>query len=122
MSDDSGDNSGGGDGLTLSLDAVLDILTHHQRRALLKALQEDSEQWMTQNEIISLLQDLEERRVGEKPSWSTLSAALHHIHGPKMTEAGVISYDETDEIYHYHPDERLEKWLSLIESESNTEF
>lgn len=109
-------------GPTLSLDAVLDLLAHHHRRALLKALQEDPDQRMSQTEVISLLQDQEERRVGQKPGWNSLSSSLHHIHGPKMSETGVLTYDETDEMYHYHPDERLEKWLELVESEANTEF
>ena len=122
MANESGGDNGGERGATLSLDAILDILAHHHRRALLKALQRDPEQRMAQNEVISLLQDQEETRVGQKPSWNSLSAALHYIHEPKMSEAGVLSYDESDEMYHYHPNEGLEKWLSLAESETDNEF
>lgn len=112
----------GENGPTLSLDAVLNILAHHHCRALLKALQENLDQRMPQTEVISLLQAQEERWVEQKLSWVDLATTLHQIHGPKLSEAGVLTYDEADEMYHYHQDERLEKWLELVESEANAEF
>jgi hypothetical protein len=97
-----------GDAPTLSLDAILDILAHHHRRGLLVSLKDASESHMTEAEVISLFQRQGEARVGKQPSWDHLSASLHHIHEPKLSEAGLITYDENKGIYHYHPDEEVE--------------
>lgn len=109
------------DAPTLSVDAILDILAHHHRRALLRSLREAAEGQMPEAEIISLFQEQEEARLGKQPSWDHLSASLHHIHEPKLSEAGLITYDAGDGVYYYHPDERVEKYLDFIESEHETD-
>lgn len=110
-----------GDAPSLSLDAILDILAHHHRRGLLLSLRESTEGRLSEDDVISLFQHQEETRVGKRPSWDHLSASLHHIHEPKLSEAGLVTYDESDSVYRYHPDERVEKYLDLIESEHETE-
>lgn len=102
---------------SLSVDAILDVLAHHHRRALLRSLREAPGHQMPEDEVINLFQQQEESRTGKQPSWDHLSASLHHVHEPKLSEAGLITYDESDSVYQYHTNERVEKYLDLIESE-----
>lgn len=112
-----GDNGSASEETELSLDAILDLLSHHHRRRMLQLLRDDTEEAVPQDELISELRNQEADRTSQQPSWDHLSAVLHHVHDPKLSEVEVISFDESEGVYHYHPDERLEKWLELIESE-----
>lgn len=106
----------------LSLDAILDLLTHHHRRAMLQALISERENRVPENEIIPRLEEQEQQRTGEIPTPGHIEQVLHHMHAPKFSEIGIVTYDESEEVYEYHLDERLEKWFDLIESEHEEEF
>ncbi len=98
----------------LSLDAILDLLAHHHRRALLRKLRAASDT-VAEDELLGHVQEQEKARTGVLPSWDHISATLHHVHEPKLSEAGVLSYYEGKETYEYHPNERLEQWLDHID-------
>lgn len=119
MSEDGGGVQG--DTPSLSVDAILDVLAHHHRRALLRSLRDTQDSQLPEDEVISLFRQQEEARVGRQPSWDHLSASLHHVHVPKLSEAGLITYDESGGMYQYHPDERVEKYLDFIEAEHETD-
>lgn len=113
-----GDGDDAGDGETeLSLDAVLDLLSHHHRRTILRTLRDRADEGVPLDEVISRLREQEARRSGQQPSWDHVSATLHHVHNPKLADSSVVDFDESEAEYHYQPDDRLERWLELVESE-----
>lgn len=111
----SGEKTGNED-VILSVDAILDLLAHHQRRAMLRLLRDAPDNEIPEDGLISHLQEVERDRTGTQPSWDHISATLHHIHDPKLSGAGLITYEESAAEYHYQPDSRIEKWLDHIES------
>lgn len=116
MASEDGRGETGSEDPDLSLDAVLDLLAHHHRRALLRELREAPDGSIPEDAVIARLQEQEERRTGEQPSWDHVAATLHHVHEPKLAEAGVVSFDGSEETYLYYPNERLETWLDHIEA------
>lgn len=72
---------------------------------------------MSEEGVISLYQEQEEEQLGERSRWDHLSASLHYIHAPKMSDAGLITYHGHDGVYRYHRNEQLETYLDLAESE-----
>ncbi len=107
----------GDDEVELSLDAVLDLLSHHHRRTILRTLRERGGEGVPLDEVVSRLREREARRTGERPSWDHISATLHHVHNPKLADSRVVDFDESEAEYRYRPDDRLERWLELVESE-----
>lgn len=89
-----------GEGPPLSLDAILDLLAYHHRRAILETLRNSADHTAIQDDFISQLQTQEEHRTGVQPSWDYISATLHHIHESKLSEAGVVTDDERAQTYH----------------------
>lgn len=122
MMEGADENPPNGSDAPLSLDTILDLLAHHHRRAMLHALMVKSENTIEEQEMIARLEGVEQKRTGEKPSSDHLAVSLHHTHLPKLSQAGVVTYDENEERYQYHPDEKIEKWLELIESEHEEEL
>lgn len=100
----------------LSVDSLLDLLGHPHRRAVLRTLLEAPDDVVAADELIGRLQDREESRTGERPSWEHLTVALHHVHVPKLSDAGVVEYDAAGGRYVYRPRDRLETWLDHVES------
>lgn len=105
----------------LSLDAILDLLANYHRREMLRALRSAPDHTLAEQRIVNQLRERERDRTGVRPSRDFVEQTLHHVHAPKLSDAGVISYHEASEQYRYHPDETLEKWLDLIEAEHGSE-
>lgn len=106
----------------LSLDAILDVLSHHHRRTLFRWLREQPEQSVDAQALISHLIQQEQKRMRKTPNPDHIQAALYHIHLPKLSETGLVTHDETAQVYEYHSNDRLEKWLELIDSEHESEW
>lgn len=106
----------------LSLDAILDVLSHHHRRTLFRWLRDQSDQRADSEALLNHLIQQEHERVGKAPSPDHIRATLHHIHLPKLSETGLVTHDEVAQEYQYHPNDRLEKWLELIDSEHASEW
>lgn len=100
----------------LSLDLILELLSQYQRREIIRYLHDSPGQDHALDELIAHLADLECKRDGEVPGSDHLLSVLVHIHGPKLQEAGMITYDVEDGVVRYHPDERVEQILEEIES------
>lgn len=106
----------------LSLDAILDVLSHHHRRILFRWLRDQPDQRADSQALINRLIQQEHERMGKTPSPDHIQAALYHIHLPKLNETGLVTHDEAAQEYQYHPNDRLEKWLELIDSEHESEW
>ncbi|WP_415381591.1 ArsR family transcriptional regulator [Halosimplex sp. TS25] len=100
---------------SLSVDAVLSLLADHQRRDLLRHLIDSNEQTASLDECVRHLLQREQTRFGECPGHEQIETALHHIHMPKLEEAGILEYDSRSRQYRYRGHDQLEAWLERIE-------
>ena len=103
----------------LSLDAVLSLLAHHQRRDLLDCFYGTTTHATPLDECVEHIMEREEQRSGERPAHDQVEAALHHIHIPKLTDAGVLDYDPRTQTIRYWGHDRLERWLKQINDDDS---
>lgn len=101
-------------GTDLSLNAILELLTHHHRRELLRELIDDPDHTANLDEITTILIDREIERTGKRPGRTEIETQLHHIHLPKLTNAGIVEYDTRSKEVRYRRHERLEDVLEYL--------
>ncbi|WP_425498449.1 DUF7344 domain-containing protein [Natrinema soli] len=80
-------------GISLSVDAVFEVLAHHHRHVLLRFLSNAPERTATVDEVAAHLMKQEAQRIGEQPGRDQVEMAIHHIHLPMLTEVGIVEYD-----------------------------
>ncbi|WP_128477699.1 DUF7344 domain-containing protein [Halorussus pelagicus] len=102
--------------VTLSLDATLELLANHDRRAIISYLRDASRRTATADELADHLVERRAERTGERPGRSHVLSTLHHIHIPKMVDAGVVDYDARTQEIRYWGSDRLERWHERIET------
>lgn len=101
----------------MPLDTVFTLLSHHRRRAVLELLfTHDRALTLTdlRNEVVESEQGAEITEI-PREEVKRVHASLHHVHIPKLAEAGVITYDQDRKIV--EPTEsisRLEPFLAQI--------
>lgn len=76
---------------TLTTDTAFEVLAHRHRRAVLGRLA-DSNGTATFDRLAEALP----ADANEAPSPDGARLQLHHVHLPKLQEAGLIEYDGTD--------------------------
>jgi hypothetical protein len=108
-------SDGDGRGESLSLDAILELLSQYQRREMIRHLRDAPGNVHSVDELVAHLADVERRRPGDSPGEDHLLSVLVHIHGPKLEAAGLIDYDLPSREVRYHPNERIERALDLID-------
>lgn len=104
---------------SLSLDETLGLLSNRERRALLAYLREEGDRTVTFDEVVDHLVAQRSERIGEQTDRDHVARSLHHVHVPKLAEAGVVEYDTQDRTIRYRPDSRLETWLERIRAEDD---
>lgn len=102
------------DDVALSVDTILSLLANTQRRELLHHLREASSETCAVDDCIAHILRREEAMTGERPGHDHVAARLHHVHIPKLAEAGVIDYDARSQTIRYWGHERLEDWFEHI--------
>lgn len=110
------ESNGDPEGDPLSLDEILELLSNYQRRAIVGHLRDTPDDVNTIEAVIDFLRELERDRRGEPPGEDYLVSVLIHVHGPKLSEAGLVDYDVSSGGIRYHPNERVELALERIES------
>ncbi|WP_210424956.1 DUF7344 domain-containing protein [Halorussus halobius] len=103
----------GGPG-TLSLDETLEILANHERRDVLGWLMDAPDGTATVDELVDHLVARRAERTGERPGRGHVTTTLHHVHLPKLADAGVVAYDARSQEVRYWSDDRLEAWHDRI--------
>lgn len=98
-----------------SLNAILDVLAHHYRRETLRCLVDDPEHVASIGDVASRLADRQTERTGKRPSRDQIEIELHHVHLPKLVEAGIVEYDARSQELRYWPNERVEDLLEYLE-------
>lgn len=102
--------------VSLSLDAMLELLTHHHRREVLRFLIDDPNHTASIDELTSHLLDCEAERTSERPAHNEIETQLHHTHLPKLTDTGIVEYDARSQELRYWRHERLESLLEDVQS------
>lgn len=105
--------------VTLSLDATLELLANHDRRAIISYLRDAPRQTATVDELAEHLVERCAAQTGERPGQSHVRSTLHHIHVPKLVDAGVVDYDARTQEVRYWGSERLEAWHERIARDEN---
>lgn len=99
---------------SLSLDSILRLLAHHQRRDLVQHLAELPDQTASLDDCVSHLVERHEMRTGERPSHEKIKTALYHIHIPQLLDTGIVEYDPRNQEIRYWGNDSLEVWLDRI--------
>lgn len=99
-----------------SLDEILEILSHYQRRSIIRHLRDAPGRRHTIDEVVAHLQAVEREMHGETPDEDHLLSLLVHVHGPKLDDAGLVDYDVPSREIRYHPNETYEQLLERIEA------
>lgn len=99
----------------LSLDAVLNILSQRERRSTLNYLVDSSEEVVPIDEVVEQIVQAESERIDKLPNRDHLELSLHHIHLPKLTEAGLLDYDSRSQQIRYKGNKQIERWLKYIQ-------
>ena len=105
--------------VTLSLDATLELLANHDRRAIISYLRDTPDATATTEDLTDYLVERRAARTGERPARSHVHSTLHHIHVPKLVDAGVVDYDARTKEVRYWGTERLETWHDRIERDED---
>lgn len=100
----------------LSLNALLDVLTHHHRRETLRLLIDDSDHTIMFDELTTHLMERETNWTGKHLGRDHIETQLHHIHLPKLTSVGLVEYDARSQELRYWQHERLEALLEDLQS------
>lgn len=100
--------------VSLSVDAILSLLSHHRRRNLLAYLVDEADRMATIEECVSHIAEREEARTGDRPGHDHVETDLHHTHIPKLEDAGIVEYDTRNKEFRYRGHEDLEAWLDRI--------
>lgn len=101
----------------LSVDATLELLAHRHRRALLSYFVDSDEDAASVDEIVSRIIEVETAASGRRPGHNQVENALHHIHLPKLADAGIVEHDSRSQSIRYRGEDHLETWLERIRNE-----
>ena len=101
--------------IPLSLDAMLDILAHRQRRYLLEYLADAPDDSGSFEQVTRHVVEQASVRDGEQPNRNEIEVSIQHKHLPRLVDAGLVEYDARSKTIRYHPNERLERLLEAVE-------
>jgi hypothetical protein len=100
---------------SLTVDEVCELLASERRRILLQYLISHPDEPVHVDDLVDYL-----IARGATDERDTIAIRLHHIHLPKVADAGVLSYTPTTGHVHYHRHHDLEEHLIATESDSTS--
>lgn len=96
---------------SVTTSTALELLKNPCRKALLQQLILVEQQPVHLDHLIGLLPD------GNSPeAQAQFKTELHHIHLPKLADADVIAYNQTDETISYRSTRKIEKLIDFIDT------
>ena len=102
----------------ISTETLLKLLAHPRRRAVLHHLQGSGGDAVPLDELVETTAPDGGR---EMARYSTEDAhaevELHHLHLPKLAEAGVVECDAHEETIRYHSNDQVEKLLHFVSTQ-----
>ncbi|MFC4449415.1 DUF7344 domain-containing protein [Halorussus aquaticus] len=108
------------DGVSLSLDATFELLAHADRRVILRYLRDAPGESATRDELADHLASERAEQSGERPDRDRVLSTLHHVHVPKLVDAGVADYDARTGEIRYWGSDRLEEWHDRVRKREGT--
>lgn len=99
---------------SLSIDAILELLSHRERRKVLEYLVQTTADTVQVEELLEYLAEDEADRTGGSPSRARFETSLYHLHLPKLADAGIVDYDPRTQQVRYYGKSQLEEWLERI--------
>jgi len=82
-------------GTSIAFDTVIDLCRHRNRRLVLAAL-EDRQRPATMDDLVDVILEQSHHTSRTETADDTVTqveTALHHLHLPKIAEAGLVTYD-----------------------------
>lgn len=100
-----------------SIDVILDLLGSQRRRDVLACLTDTNDPIALADLAADVGARESERALSEIPDGElqTISTSLYHTHLPKLADAGVIEYDDSDLIRAAEPSDRIDRIRSLAD-------
>jgi len=95
---------------TLSVGDQCDLLTSDRRRHILRYLISYAEDPVRTDDLVTYLRDIE-----HTADTRHIRHVVHHIHLPKLSQKGIITYDADEGRIEYRPHEGLENLLAFLE-------
>jgi DNA-binding transcriptional ArsR family regulator len=103
------DDTGGGQGVASPdrIDRLLDALSHRRRRHALYELRGADGAVAVADLADAVAADLDAAR-------DRVAASLHHHHVPKLSDAGLVDYDDRSGDVRYAGGDLVSSWLDLL--------
>lgn len=92
---------------------ALELLSDCRRRVIIRRLRE-ADRTLTLSDLAAVA---DAEGVEAEEGRASIESDLHHVHVPKLIEAGVVDYDSRSGSVPYHGDETVEKLLAFIDGE-----
>lgn len=96
----------------LSTDQLHRLLANSRRRLLLSYLQSHTDESVSFEDLVAAIARGERPDPGPATHWQRVETDLHHVHLPKLADAGVLEYDPVTRTVEYEPSDELEAALS----------
>lgn len=99
------------------LDEVLQLLASERRRTALSALRDRRGEPVPVDLLVDLVAERERPPPGPASHRELVEIDLHHVHLPRLADAGVIAYDPVEETVRYEEAELLESLLAVANAD-----
>jgi hypothetical protein len=95
---------------------LMGVLAHPLRRDIMRYLIERNEKEADLGEIVKYLSG-RDANPDQSINHEQIALKLHHVHLPKMGEAGVIDYDHAERTVEYHGEDSRGRYLKIFRAE-----
>ena len=102
----------------MSTSVALELLADVHRRAVVGYCRDEADTRISLERLVSgVICDLTED-FGEELNPVDVRTRLHHVHLPKLAEAGVVDYDPETNVVQYRGDPLVEELFVTVEDEA----
>lgn len=112
---DPGESSGTANGGSLSVDTLLEGLSHPIRREVIDVLSRTDARTVSVDELVQDLEPVHDQST-DGLQRRPLGLLLHHIHLPALADLGVVEFDYRRGLVRYHRSADVEDLLDDIHS------
>ena len=96
-------------------DELYRLLASERRRAVVSFLASRTDDMVPLDDVVAVVVESECPDSGPGTHRERVTTELHHVHLPKLDDAGVVFYDDEDWTVEYHGSKRLESLLAATE-------
>ncbi|MBX0323143.1 hypothetical protein EGH21_08895 [Halomicroarcula sp. F13] len=92
----------------------IDLLSSNRRRILLRALVDADEREHSLESLAATVAQTEQGTDLADVATHRVGVSLHHVHLPKLDDAGVLDYDRETNTVRFYGNDRIETWLETM--------